>query len=359
LITPIGQQFQILLQKELKFNRLSIIEVIAALADFITAVFFAWNGSGGMALVLGQLGCAGCRAFCLAVQGWGNWAPSLHFSMRDLKGYVRFGLYQIGERTINYFNSNLDYLVIGRLLGAEPLGYYTLAYNLIIVPVIKINPIITRVAFPVFAKVQHDEARLKKGYLTVVQALSFINFPIFFGLLVTANLLVPVIFGQKWLPSIILVKILCGVGLLRSTGNPVGSLLLAKGHADWGFMWNLMLVATQVPGILMGAHYGGVVGVAVAYLILQMIYFVLNYLVLIRRLLGRCILEYLDSMWHALKYSAIMGLGVLTVGKVMTNQAANLTLSVQIVSGLVIYALLWLLFKREDIAEFKNLVFGR
>jgi hypothetical protein len=64
-------------------------------------------------------------------------------------------------------------------------------------------------------------------------------------------------------------------------------------------------------------------------------------------------------MWHALKYSAIMGLGVLTVGKVMTNQAANLTLSVQIVSGLVIYALLWLLFKREDIAEFKNLVFGR
>ncbi len=359
LITPIGQQFQILLQRELKFNWLSVIEVITALADIIVAVLFAWRGSGVMALVLGQLAHAICRAVCLSMQGWRTWAPKFHFSLDDVKGYVGFGLYQMGERTINYFNSNLDYLLIGRLLGAEPLGYYTLAYNLIIAPVVKINPIITRVAFPVFAKVQNDQQLLKRGYLTVMRALSFVNFPIFFGLFATSSLLVHVVFGPKWLPSIILIKILCGVGLLRSTGNPVGSLLLAKGRADWGFMWNLMLMTTQVPGVIIGVHHGGVVGVAVAYLILQMIYFILNYLVLIRRLLGQCILEYLGSMWHALKYSAIMGLGVLAVSKFLMNLTANLSLSMQIISGVVIYALLWLLFRREDIVEFKDLLFGR
>lgn len=137
-------------------------------------------------------------------------------------------------------------------MGAQALGFYTLAWNLIIQPLQKLNPIITRVAFPVFAKLQDDNARLKRGYMSTLNILSAMNFPYFFGLAVVAPLLVPVVFGMQWLPSILLMQILCVVGLLRSTGNPIGSLLLAKGRADWGFKWNLAFRYQQsMPGQLL------------------------------------------------------------------------------------------------------------
>jgi len=359
LITPIGQQFQILLQKELKFNQLARIEMLAAFIGTLVAIFTAYYGFGVMALVWGQLANTTVRTLNLAFQGWRSWAPRLHFSRHDLKGYIGFGLYQMGERIINYFNSNLDYLVIGRFLGAEALGFYTLAYNLVIIPSNKINPIITRVAFPVFAKVQHQQDRLKSGYLEVLKVLSFINFPLLLGLLVTAPLVVPQIFGPEWLPSVILIKILSGVGLLRLTGNPIGALLLAKGRADLGFKWNMMLTVTQLPGILIGAYFGGVIGVAIAYLVLQCIYAVFNYLILIRKLLGFCLREYLNSMWPAFLYSSVMALGVAVIGKILVHFSSALILVIEIFCGMLIYLILWLLFKREEIVNFKQLALSK
>ncbi|MGB3081358.1 MAG: MOP flippase family protein, partial [Candidatus Omnitrophota bacterium] len=182
LITPFGQQFQMLLQKELQFKQLARITIIAAAANSAVAIILAIGGMGVFSLIWGQLVGAFVRVLQLSFWGWRRWKPQWHFSRNSLKGYIGFGLYQLGERTVNYFNSNLDYLLIGILLGAKPLGYYTLAYNLILRPSLKINPIITRVAFPVFSKLQNDVVKLKKGYLKVLQVLSLVNFPLMVGL---------------------------------------------------------------------------------------------------------------------------------------------------------------------------------
>ncbi|MCD5406439.1 MAG: MOP flippase family protein [Desulfotomaculum sp.] len=218
----------------------------------ITAISTALIGQGVFALVWGALANAAARTLFLLVVGLKNWRPAWRFKISDIRSFVSFGLYQLGERTINFLNSKLDTILIGSLLGAQALGFYTLAWNLIIQPLQKLNPIITRVAFPVFAKLQDDNARLKRGYMSTLNILSAMNFPYFFGLAVVAPLLVPVVFGMQWLPSILLMQILCVVGLLRSTGNPIGSLLLAKGRADWGFKWNLAFRYQQsMPGQLL------------------------------------------------------------------------------------------------------------
>ena len=91
------------------------------------------------------------------------------------------------------------------------------------------------------------------------QMLASVNFPMMVGLAVVAPVAVPVIFGEQWMSSIILIQILTVVGLLRSTGNPVGSLLLAKGRADLGFKWNLGLTVTQIPGLYLGVKIGGTI----------------------------------------------------------------------------------------------------
>jgi len=127
-ITAVGQQFEILLEKELHFKRLAVIETASATAGTAVAIATAVVGQGVFALVWGQLVNAGCKATMLAGTGFSAWRPRFRLRRDDLKGYTSFGLYQMGERSINYFNSRLDQLLIGALLGAQTLGYYHLAF---------------------------------------------------------------------------------------------------------------------------------------------------------------------------------------------------------------------------------------
>jgi len=359
LITPFGQQFQILLQKELIFDQLAKIEIMSSFANSACAITLAILGMGVFSLIWGQLTGASVRVLLLFRWGWVNWRPHLHFASQDLKGYISFGLFQMGEKTVNYFNSNLDYLLIGSLLGVKALGYYTLAYNLVLRPSQSINPVITRVAFPVFSKVQNDIKGLKRGYLKVLQLLSTINFPLMVGLAVVAPFAVLVIFGEQWLPSIILIQILTIVGLLRSTGNPVGALLLAKGRADLGFKWNLALMIVQVPGLYLGAKLGGTIGVAIAFAILMCIFSVFNYLILIRKMLGPCRHEYIVSMWPALWMSGAMAVAVLLSGVFLQNMADLFVLITQILCGVAVYLGLMMYSQKMFVIEIKNMVLNR
>lgn len=359
LITPFGQQFQILLQKELKFDYLAKIEIIRSFTNSMVAITLAILGFGVFSLIWGQLAGNTTGVLLLIRWGWNNWKPSFHFSQKGLKGYIRFGLYQMGEKAVNYFNSNLDYLLIGSMLGAEPLGYYTLAYNLVLRPLQKINPVITNVAFPVFSKIQNDIERLKRGYLKILQLLSTVNFPLMAGLAVVAPVAVPVIFGEQWIPSVILIQILTVVGLLRSMGNPVGSLLLARGKAGLSFKWNMAIMITQVPGLYIGARLGGTIGVAVAFAVLMCIYSVFIYLILIRTQLGHCLNEYISSMWSAFWMSAIMAVVISFLGFFAQELTPLVLLIIQIICGIGIYFILIMINQKELVAELKSMIWSQ
>ena len=358
IVIPIGQQFQILLQKYLRFKELSLVEIVSALIGGVIAILSAVAGQGVLSLIWGQLSNSTSKTVILVGLGWKEWRPKLHFKRSDLRGYIGFGLYQMGEKSINYFNSRIDQLLIGTLLGAQALGYYSLAFNLVIQPIAKINPILTRVAFPVFAKIQTDTKLLRRGYIMVIKVISMINFPLLLGLAAVAPLLIPLIFGEQWLPAIVLVQILALVALIRSTGNPVGSLLLAKGRVALGFKWNFMRLVTQIIGVYAGAHFGGIIGVASVVLFIQVVYFPLSYLILIRTLIGRCLNDYLASMAPALALSAAMVMSVLFFARIVHGPAI-LVLAGQCVCGIVVYFTLNFLFQRQWLYEMKHLFFER
>jgi lipopolysaccharide exporter len=266
LITPFGQQFQILFQKDLKFRILASSDVIAAVMGFIVSVLAALHGQGVLALIWGQLITAACRSGLLMSLGWSTWRPSIQLNLKDLEGFVSFGLYQMGERSINYFAWNMDKLLIGRLLGATPLGIYNVAYQLMVRPFMVLNPILTRVAFPVFASIQKDDQRLSRGYIKLSQFIAFANFPIYFCMFVLAQPLILFLLGPQWQPAISVFQILVWLGALYSLGNPIGSLLLAKGRADLGFWMNVGGLMVYAIAILVGARWG-ITGVAWALLL--------------------------------------------------------------------------------------------
>lgn len=358
VIIASGQQFRVLLQKELRFRTLSIIEITASSIASIVTVVTAIMGWGIWSLVLRSIVQSIVTSFLFI-----SWAirsgrlPRLHFNTADLEGYVGFGLYQMGEKAINYLGRNVDSLIIGRFLGAEVLGFYSLAVQLIKFPLSQFNPIITKVAFPTFSKIKEDEV-LRRGYLKVISMISTIVFPMMAGMFVVAPLFVEVVYGSTWLPAVDVIRILCIVGMFKAVGNPISSLLLSKGRADIGFYWNIVVAVLMSVTSLIGVNWG-IEGVALGTLIV---------FVLIRFPVGfymRWVIvkmranPYLVSLVVPLIGSGIMIAVLWALIPVWTQLTQLVSLICQISLGGLIYALTIYILNKELWVEVKNIMVNR
>jgi len=354
LIIPVGQQFQILLQKEMLFGKLAGIEVAAVSVGMIISVWAALSGMGPYSLIVGQLISVLVLAIGVVIVGKKLFRPFLHFNHRDLRGFFGFGLYQLGEKSINFLSSRIDQLLIGFFIGATELGYYTIAMNLILVPISRINPIINRVTFPALAEIQNNINRLKRGYLKTIQMLAFINFPLLIGLAVVASPFIEVVYGPGWEPAVPVLRVLALVGLLRVAGNPLGALILAKGRADLGFKWNSAFAITLFPVLLLTVNYGIMV-VAGSLLAVLSVFFVFQHRYLIKPLIGNCATEvYYSAFGLPLFYAALVGAtAAIALSLLPFETLINLILS--ILAGVVVYLWSMIYFRPELVTQFKVL----
>lgn len=357
LIIPWGKQFEILLQRDLRFLEVVWIQGVALTISTVTTILVAYWGFGVWALVWGQISLALVATVLFVWNGSREFMPQLHFRRLDLKGYISFGLYQMGERGINLISGRLDQLLIGRMLGAQELGYYSFAFNLVTLPLIRINPIITKVAFPVFAKLQENSNRMQHGYMKVVKLLSTVNAPLLLGLVIISPTAIPLVFGEQWLNSIVFVQLLSLTALSRTIGNPVGSLLLAKGRPDLGFHFNLLVLLISIPFIFVGARLGGAPGMAAALLLLQILLQFPAYFYLIRPMIGQCGLTYTKVILKPVLLATGMGILVWVVAFVGATGWVGLMAQV-LLGGVSYLALMWL-FDRHQVDELREVFLSR
>lgn len=359
IFLPVGKQFEVLLQKDLRFDRLIKAQVASVALGSIVAVVSAVLGQGVFSLIWGLLSQTAAKAILLVALGWSVWRPAFHFHRRDLKGYIGFGMYQMGERSVNYFSGRVDYLIIGRYLGAEVLGVYMLAYRLVVLPLTNINPIITRVAFPVFARKQKENTTLQRGYLEMTRLLGTVIFPICIGLGVTAPLVVPIVYGAGWEMAIPLTQILVIVGLLKALGNPSGSILLAKGRADIGFKWNVCVAAGNTAIFWWFVRYG-VFAVAWSFVAASVVYTVGGFMILYHVIRLRWS-AYLAVLARPAFFSGLMGAAVHAGSVWLTGLMASRTLLLLglVAAGAAVYFALMALFERPYLREMASLLFAR
>lgn len=256
LVTPVSLHFQALLQKSLAFRLLAGIDVLAAGSAMSVALVSAFAGQAVYSLLWGFLSAAAVRGALLVAVGFRRWRPELRFRREDLRGYGRFGAFQVVERSINYLGFNLDKLLIGSLIGTHGLGLYSVAYQLAMRPVQLVAPIVNRVALPVFAMAQADDARLRAGFLDALRIVSMLMFPVYMGMIALAEPFVRVVLGDAWLTAVPVLRLLAVLGFFYSIGNPIGSLLVAKGRVGLSLMLNVWLVALYALATVAGAHWG-------------------------------------------------------------------------------------------------------
>ncbi|WP_333494590.1 colanic acid undecaprenyl disphosphate flippase WzxC [Kluyvera sp. CHPC 1.251] len=355
VVIPHGQQFRALMQKELEFTKIGMIETSAVLAGFTFTVVSAHFWPLAMTAILGYLVNSAVRTLLFGWFGRRIYRPGFHFALSSVSSNLRFGAWLTADSIINYVNTNLSTLVLARILGAGVAGGYNLAYNVAVVPPMKLNPIITRVLFPAFAKIQDDTAKLRVNFYKLLSVVGIINFPVLLGLMVVSNNVVPLVFGEKWVSIIPILQLLCVVGLLRSVGNPIGSLLMAKARVDISFKFNVFKTFLFIPAIIVGGHLAGALGVTLGFLLVQIINTVLSYFVMIKPVLGSSYREYILSLWLPFYLSlptlaVSYGLGVTLGGEL----ALPLLLVTQIAAGALAFALMIVLSRHPLVVEMKR-----
>ncbi|ELQ6242675.1 MOP flippase family protein [Cronobacter sakazakii] len=355
VVIPHGQQFRALMQKELEFNKIGAIETFSVLAGFTFTVVSAQYWPVAMTAILGYLVNTAVRTVLFGFFGRKIYRPGLHFSLSSVSSNLKFGAWLTADSLVNYVNTNLSTLVLARILGAAVAGGYNLAYNVAVVPPMKLNPIITRVLFPAFAKIQDDIDKLRVNFYKLLSVVGIINFPALLGLMVVSNNFVPLVFGEKWVSIVPILQLLCVVGLLRSIGNPIGSLLMAKARVDISFKFNVFKTFLFIPAIVAGGHLGGALGVTLGFLLVQIINTVLSYFIMIKPVLGSSYREYIQSIllpfWLSLPTLVVSyALGVALKG----HLALAPLLAVQIAAGVLAFAVTIVLSRNALVVELKR-----
>ncbi len=336
ILSASGVQFQMLLQKDLLFSVIAKVDMSTSLLGSIVAISCALTGFGVWSIVFGQLSASSARMLFLIYEAYRrSWLPHLHYSHSDVRSFLGFGLYQMGERCINYFNARFDQILIGSMLGTSTLGIYNFANNLVFQPSQRLFPVVINVMFPIFAKVQDDVEQLRRGYLKLLKVLTVLHAPIMIVLMIMSPQAVPLVFGEKWNNSIYIIQVLSIYVLIRSTGSPVGSILLAKGRADLGFKWNLMILVITSPTLYFGAKWYGLNGLLWGLCLLMASYSVFSYMFLIRRLIGNCGMEYAIAILKPIALSFGMGILLYFISEAMPNNI--IAIIIAIILALLLY----------------------
>jgi lipopolysaccharide exporter len=355
VVTALGQQIRVIAEKNLEFVVLTRAEIFTSVLALLVAVTIAMGGGGVYALVGGAFTNALVMTALLWVFLAHGWRPMRHFNPREIRHFLGFGAYMIGNNLVNTFNSHVDVLLGGRVLSTQSIGLYSLPRDLCLRIAGVFNPIAMRVGMPVMAKAQNDISTLRGIYLKTIRMTASVNFPFYIALAIFAPEMVHLLFGARWDEAIPLLRILALWGLLRSVVNPVGILVMARGRADLSFKWNLWIFFIYPPLILLGSRLG-VIGMASSMLFAGLAVFPANWYWLVRPLCGAGFGEYVLQTIVPLGIAAVSGL----VGYLLAEpfSAEMVRLGVGITAGGLTYLLLSARYNDGWFATMRELAVG-
>jgi PST family polysaccharide transporter len=256
-VGTLGQVPDALLRRELQFRRRLVADLARAGAQGIVSVGLALAGAGPWAIVLGYLG----GAFAWTVAAWllVSYRPDSWFwrvKPADLRPLLLYGLPTAGNALLLSLVFNVDYLIVGRILGATALGYYTLAFRLPQYAILNVFVVISKVAFPIFSRANEDRARLRSGYLTSLRLQTVYGIGAGVALAVTAPTVVQVLFGARWEPATIPLQALSLYAAFRSLGMGAVDLFKAVGRPGLAVWLSFTRLSVVLVALLVAVRFG-------------------------------------------------------------------------------------------------------
>ena len=262
LISGLSVQHDALLRRQMRYSAIATAGLVSMIGGYVVGVVMAWYGFGYWSLVASQLALASISTVLTWVLcGWFPGWPKRNSGVRSM---VKFGGNVTGFATINFFSRNLDNLLIGRFWGAQQLGVYSRAYQLMMLPIDQINEPIASVAVPTLSTLANSPERYRQAYLRMIEKVALITMPGVALMIATADWIVQIVLGNQWTAAASILMCLGFTGMFQPIANTTGWLLLSQGRSGellrWGFISGPLIILSILIGLPWGAF-----GVALAY----------------------------------------------------------------------------------------------
>ena len=246
------------LRKQLKFKRLANVTIIAHIIAAVSAIILAWKGWGVWALVAQQIIASSFISILLWILN--KWMPDFSFSKESFKQLFSFGSFILISNLINTFCNNIQGLLIGRFFSPAVMGYYTQAHKLEAIASQSFSSVVDQVSYPVLSKFQNDNNVLKSVLQRLLVSLSFVTFPMMLILILVAEPLILLLYGEQWLNSVPYFQILCVAGIAICLQGILYYAVASKGKSKDLFVWTIIKRSVGLLAMVIGMSLWNVKG---------------------------------------------------------------------------------------------------
>ncbi|MFZ4860144.1 MAG: lipopolysaccharide biosynthesis protein [Desulfuromonadaceae bacterium] len=347
------------LERNLKFSVISLAETGLTAASSIIAILLALNGFKYWSIVYAFLA---ANTVFVAITFW--YMPyRFKFSIDTeiAKQYLRYGSTVFLTGLLSFAVFNMDNFIVGSVAGVSQLGYYAIAFNWGSMVCSIMGTVVFGVLFPTFSRMQGDLERMKQAYLKIVQYTALLSVLCNVGLFCVADNFLITVLGKgtdKWLPSLMTLRILCLYGIIRSLIEPATSLLMAQGKAHIALKASLLVALVELALVYPAIKYGGIEVVGIAVLFAYMCQLAI-YLPALHKTNNIRLIEIVKITWPALVAGGITLLGYLLLNGLFTHGLLKLVVSVFLLTSvyLLFYGVLtrWRIFHQlRDLLPARN-----
>ena len=253
IVNSLGLIQWTILIKEINFKLQAKVSIIASGVSGVIGVGMAYHGWGVWSLVWRTVSQSLIVAGLLWL--WNGWRPIFVFRFKSFREMFNFGSKLLASGLIDTIARNVYYLVIGKYFSATDLGYYTRADDFRNKPSAYLTDVVGRVAFPVLAQIKSGET-LKASYKKLIKCTMFICLLIMVGMAAVARPMVVTLVGEKWMPSVPYLRLLCFAGMLYPLQALNLDMLKVRGRSDLVLKLEIVKKALIVPTVLIGVFLG-------------------------------------------------------------------------------------------------------
>jgi len=243
-----------ILVKEVDFKTQTKISLITSTISGVVGIGMALRGYGIWSLVGQQI----LKQLLSSIFLWifSEWRPLIEFSKKSFQELFGFGSKLLISGLIDSIYKNIYYLIIGKFYNAAQLGQYTRADQFNSVFSSNLTSVIQRVSYPVLSSIQDDSERLKLAYRRVIKNTMLVTFACMLGLAAVSKPLILILIGEKWLPAVAYLQIICFAGMLYPLHAINLNMLQVKGRSDLFLKLEIVKKIIAVAPICLGIFYG-------------------------------------------------------------------------------------------------------
>src|SRR5688572_4721258 len=352
IITALRAVPAALLERELQFKALALIEAIQSIAARLVVVILALYGLGYWALAGGMLLGSVLWTGLVLSQHTHSFAFPRLGSIRDA---LTFSGHLLVSRLSWYAQANGDFLVAGRVFGKELFGAYAMSFAIASTPTEKVTSMVGRVVFPLFSAIQDNPAALRRYLLSLTKGIALITFPLACGLALVADDLVLGLLGEGWRSAIVPLRCLAWLTLLQSIVPLLPHVLNVTGESRYAMRVGLVAGVVMPLAFIVGSRWG-IAGVALVWVTVYPVTTLPLYWRVFKTL-ELSTTAYLKVLWPALTASLLMSSAVWILRETLLHESTSLArLTTTVLVGATVYMLVMATWHREHLWSFRYAV---